>query len=82
MAIIDDLAQFGVPSLLFSGGEPLMRSDLFELIAYAGDKGLRTVISTNGTLINAKTAKKIKGNRKPDLGIKLNRSIVSLLLGN
>jgi radical SAM protein with 4Fe4S-binding SPASM domain len=58
--IIDDLADFGVPSVLFSGGEPLMRPDLFELISYARDKGLQTVISTNGTLITDKAAKKIK----------------------
>ncbi len=71
MAIIDDLAQFGVPSVLFSGGEPLMRPDLFELISYAGDKGLRTVISTNGTLITAKAAKKIKDCGVSYVGISL-----------
>ena len=58
--VLDDLAQFGVPSVLFSGGEPLMRPDLFDLIQYAGKVGLRTVISTNGTLITADVAKKIK----------------------
>ncbi|GAI20496.1 unnamed protein product, partial [marine sediment metagenome] len=52
-AVLDDFAQFNVPSVLFSGGEPLMRPDLFELIEYAGQKGLRAVISTNGTLITA-----------------------------
>ncbi|MDD5458715.1 MAG: radical SAM protein [Phycisphaerae bacterium] len=71
MAIIDDLAHFGVPSLLFSGGEPLMRPDLFELIAYAGDKGMRTVISTNGTLIDRKIAKKIKDCKVSYVGISL-----------
>ena len=59
-AVLDDLAGFGVPSVLFSGGEPLMRSDLFDLIQYAGQLGLCTVISTNGTLITADAAKKIK----------------------
>jgi len=63
-AVLDDLAQFAVPAVLFSGGEPLMRSDLFELIRYAGGVGLRTVISTNGTLITADVAKGIK-----DLGV-------------
>jgi radical SAM protein with 4Fe4S-binding SPASM domain len=57
--VLRDLAQFGVPSVLFSGGEPLMRQDLFELLEYAGELGLRTVISTNGTLIAAEVAKKI-----------------------
>jgi radical SAM protein with 4Fe4S-binding SPASM domain len=58
-AVIDDLAGFGVPSILFSGGEPLLRSDLFELIEHAVAKGVHAVISTNGTLINADTARTI-----------------------
>ena len=52
-AFIDDLAEMEVPVLLFSGGEPLLREDLFELGAYAGADGLRPVLSTNGTLITA-----------------------------
>lgn len=58
-AVIDDLARFGVPSILFSGGEPLMRPDLFELIEYTVGHGLRAVISTNGTLISSEVAKEI-----------------------
>ena len=46
--------------LLFSGGEPLMREDLFELGAYARELGIRPVISTNGTLITKSVAGKIK----------------------
>ncbi|MHC4270750.1 MAG: radical SAM protein [Planctomycetota bacterium] len=69
--ILDDLAQFGVPSVLFSGGEPLMRHDLFELIEYAGEKGLRTVISTNGTLITSDVAMKIKERGVSYVGISL-----------
>lgn len=59
-AVIDDLADFGVPVILFSGGEPLMRKDLPELAAYAVAKGMRAVISTNGTLITAETARRLK----------------------
>jgi len=70
-AVIDDLSQFGVPSVLFSGGEPLMRPDLFELIEYADKRNLRTVISTNGTLITAEVAKKIKNNGVSYVGISL-----------
>jgi radical SAM protein with 4Fe4S-binding SPASM domain len=58
--LIVDLATFGVPVLLFSGGEPLLREDLFELAQYAGERGLRPVLSTNGTLITPAAAKKIK----------------------
>ncbi|MGD9096805.1 MAG: radical SAM protein, partial [Desulfobacterales bacterium] len=50
-ALIDDLARFGSPVMLFSGGEPLMRPDLPEMAEYAVSKGMRAVISTNGTLI-------------------------------
>lgn len=55
--MIDDLAAFGAPVLLFSGGEPVMRPDLTELMHYAKSKGMRVVISTNGTLITAERAK-------------------------
>ena len=70
-AVLDDLAQFGVPSVLFSGGEPLMRPDLFELLQHAGQIGLRTVISTNGTLITKDVAKKIRDCGVSYVGISL-----------
>ena len=54
--LIDDLAAFGVPVILFSGGEPLLREDLPSLIDYAVKKGMRAVISTNGTLITEEKA--------------------------
>ncbi len=59
-AMIDDLSGFGVPVLLFSGGEPLMRRDVLKLAAYAGDRGIRPVISTNGTLITRRKAQEIR----------------------
>ncbi len=59
-SLIADLAAFGSPVILFSGGEPLLRKDLFELARYATDKGMRAVISTNGTLITAEVAAKLK----------------------
>lgn len=69
--MIEDLAGFGVPVLLFSGGEPFMRPDLFELGEYALSKGLRTVISTNGTLITKEIAKRIKDTGFSYVGISL-----------
>lgn len=59
-AFIDDLAEFKVPVILFSGGEPLVRKDLLELASYAKSKGIRSTISTNGTLITPEVAKSIK----------------------
>jgi radical SAM protein with 4Fe4S-binding SPASM domain len=70
-AVLDDLSQFNVPSILFSGGEPLMRPDLFELIEYAVERGVRTVISTNGTLVTAEVAKQIKQHGVSYVGISL-----------
>ena len=70
-AVLDDLADFGIPSVLFSGGEPFMRHDLFELIKYATGKGLRAVISTNGTLITPEAAATIKEYGVSYVGISL-----------
>ena len=70
-ALIDDLAQFGVPVLLFSGGEPLIRKDLPELAAYAVNKGMRVVISTNGTLISSQAARTLKKVGLSYVGISL-----------
>jgi 12,18-didecarboxysiroheme deacetylase len=69
--MIDDLADYGVPVLLFSGGEPLVRKDLPKLAAYAVEKGMRAVISTNGTLINKPTAQTLKEIGLSYVGISL-----------
>lgn len=54
--VIDDLAAWRIPVLLFSGGEPFCRQDIRELAEYAVERGLRTTFSTNGTLIDDDTA--------------------------
>ncbi|MDQ7792531.1 MAG: radical SAM protein [Clostridia bacterium] len=58
--LIDDLAAFRVPVILFSGGEPLMRPDFFELANLAREKGIRPTVSTNGTLITREVAWRLK----------------------
>jgi radical SAM protein with 4Fe4S-binding SPASM domain len=70
-SFIRDLADFGVPVILFSGGEPLLRRDIFELARFARELGLRTALSTNGTLITDKTAAKIKNAAFSEVGISL-----------
>lgn len=70
-SVIDDLARFGAPAILLSGGEPLMRPDAVGLAAYAAEKGIRCVLSTNGTLITQETARKIKEARISYVGISL-----------
>jgi 12,18-didecarboxysiroheme deacetylase len=69
--LIDDLAAFGSPVMLFSGGEPLVRKDLPQLAAYAVEKGMRAVISTNGTLITPKMARTLKEIGLSYVGISL-----------
>jgi Fe-coproporphyrin III synthase len=69
--LIDDLVEFGVPVMLFSGGEPLVRKDLPELAAYAVKKGMRAVISTNGTLITPQIARTLKDIGLSYVGISL-----------
>jgi len=59
VALLDDLASFGAPTILFSGGEPLIRPDLFALVEHARERGLRCVLSTNGTLIDEEAAQRI-----------------------
>jgi len=58
--VIDELDKEGVPIIAFSGGEPLVRSDILELAKYAADKGIYVAIATNGTLITEKKAKEMK----------------------
>ena len=70
-AIIDDLAAYGAPVMLFSGGEPLVRRDLPELAHYATQKGMRAVISTNGTLITKEKARELKQVGLSYVGISL-----------
>ena len=62
--MIDSLARFGTPVLLFSGGEPLIREDLFVLAEHAVQQGLRAVISTNGTLLSQAIVDRLK-----DIGV-------------
>ncbi|MBC8438697.1 MAG: 12,18-didecarboxysiroheme deacetylase [Deltaproteobacteria bacterium] len=71
IAMIDDLAQFGVPVLLFSGGEPTVHPRLVEYAQYAVSKGMRAVISTNGTLITREKAQKLKEIGLSYVGISL-----------
>jgi Fe-coproporphyrin III synthase len=71
LAMMDDLADFGVPVLLFSGGEPLVHPKLTEYAQYAVSKGMRAVISTNGTLITKEKATVLKQIGLSYVGISL-----------
>ncbi|MBI5289736.1 MAG: radical SAM protein [Chloroflexi bacterium] len=71
LRVIDDLAAFGTPVVLFSGGEPLSRPDLFTLSRHARDRGLRAVLSTNGTLITPDVAREAKEQGFSYVGVSL-----------
>jgi radical SAM protein with 4Fe4S-binding SPASM domain len=70
-AVVDDLAGFGVPALLLSGGEPLMHPHFFDLARYARSKELRLTLSTNGTLITPSVATSLKDIGFSYVGISL-----------
>ena len=58
-AVIDDIAAFARPVFIISGGEPLMRADIFEVARYGRERGLRVVMSPNGTLITSRVARQM-----------------------
>ena len=62
--VIDDLAEYGVPAVLLSGGEPTLHPHFFDLAGHAIARGLRVTVSTNGTKIDQHAAGKLK-----DLGV-------------
>jgi heme b synthase len=70
-ALIDDITAFAKPVVVLSGGEPLLREDVFEIAAYGTAQGLRMALATNGTMVDDETCARIK-----DSGIR----IVSLSL--
>ncbi|MBI5801260.1 MAG: radical SAM protein [Verrucomicrobia bacterium] len=70
-SVVDDLAEFGVPAVLLSGGEPLIHPRFFDLASYARGKGLRLTLSTNGTLIDRAAAQRLKDTGFSYVGISL-----------
>lgn len=69
--LIEEIAQAGFKIMIFSGGEPLLRSDLFQLIEYARAVGLRPVLGSNGTLMTEKIAHELKRAGTMGIGISL-----------
>jgi putative heme d1 biosynthesis radical SAM protein NirJ2 len=67
--MIDQIARAGFKIMIFSGGEPLLRPDIFELVAHAASRGLRPVFGSNGTLITAEVAARLKECGAAAMGI-------------
>jgi len=75
--IIDEVSAWDVPHLIFSGGEPFVRKDIFKLLSYATKKGVPVGVLTNGTSLNPKMLKKFSNfllNGKVSLTISLDGS--------
>ncbi len=57
--LLDQIAQIGTPIIILTGGEPLLRPDIFDIAEYGTNKGLRMVMAPNGTLITEAVAKRL-----------------------
>ena len=60
LRVMDEIASFSKPVIILTGGEPLLRSDIFELASYGTAAGFRMVMATNGTLLNEEVIQKMK----------------------
>ena len=60
LEVVDQLADAGVTALAFSGGEPLIRKDFFEVASHAVERGLYVSVATNGTLLTKENVRKLK----------------------
>lgn len=69
--IITDFCRLGGAAVGFSGGEPLLRKDIFNLVAYAKDSGLAATLTTNGTLLNDESSERLMDSGLDELGISL-----------
>lgn len=69
--LIREISQAGFKIMIFSGGEPLMRPDIYELIRFAKEQGLRPVLGTNGTLLTADAVQRLKEAGAMRVGISL-----------
>ena len=69
--LIDQILQVGKPILILTGGEPLLRHDIFEIAQYAVSRGLRVVLGSNGTLITEEVATRLKDVSVSRIGVSL-----------
>ena len=62
MEILDQISKVGSPIVILTGGEPLLREDIFDLAAHGTDAGLRMVMATNGSLLTPEIIEKMKSS--------------------
>jgi heme b synthase len=68
---MDEIASFSKPVIILTGGEPLLRSDIFDLARHGSSKGFRMVMATNGTLITEETVQAMKASGIQRISISL-----------
>ena len=73
--LIDQIAEVSCPMLILSGGEPLLRKDIFEIIRYGTEKGLKMAMGSNGALIDYAVAKKLKEAGIKTISISLDSAV-------
>jgi radical SAM protein with 4Fe4S-binding SPASM domain len=73
--LIDQICEVSHPLLILSGGEPLLRKDIYELIEYGTQKGLRMGLGSNGTLIDNSVARKLKQSGTKTVSISIDSHI-------
>ncbi len=73
--LIDQIAEVSRPLLILSGGEPLLRKDVYELVRYGTEKGLRMGLGSNGGLIDVAAATKLRGAGIKTVSISLDSNI-------
>jgi len=71
LSIVEQIHEVGSPLVILSGGEPLLRGDLFEIIEELKSKGIKVALSTNGTLITDEVAKMIRKAEVDYVGVSL-----------
>jgi len=76
--VVDEILEVGKPIIILTGGEPLMRDDVLEVARYAVGKGLRVVMGSNGTLVTAEMAAKLKDVPISRLAISLDFPVAEL----
>jgi radical SAM protein with 4Fe4S-binding SPASM domain len=76
--IIDDISGYAKPVMVLSGGEPLLRKDVFDIAQYGTDKDLRMCIATNGTLVTEEVCKNMKASGIKMVSLSLDGSTESV----
>ncbi|NLY55004.1 MAG: putative heme d1 biosynthesis radical SAM protein NirJ2 [Firmicutes bacterium] len=74
MKLLEEIARSGFKIMVFSGGEPMLRDDIYDLVAYARELGMRPVFGSNGTLITKEVAQKLKDAGALRMGISIHSS--------